>query len=170
MQLKIGDKVAVIDSTIEGTVKFIRENLVDIEDTDGFLRTYRTNELVNITRELNISDVPFPQNKTSKHPHRLSRSKEIIIDLHYKGTAANFPILEEQIKTFYRELNKALKTGKNKLIVIHGIGEGKLKQRLIKELNQQQIAFYEAPYHLYGYGALEINLSALSNKHYRYTN
>jgi dsDNA-specific endonuclease/ATPase MutS2 len=46
------------------------------------------------------------------------------------------------------------------MVVIHGVGEGVLKQEIRKELKEfyPHFDFYDASYQEYGYGATEIEL------------
>ena len=53
-KFEIGDKVAVLDDAISGTVIKINKDDISIETTDGFVMTFFVNELIklNNTNEL----------------------------------------------------------------------------------------------------------------------
>jgi dsDNA-specific endonuclease/ATPase MutS2 len=79
-----------------------------------------------------------------------------VIDLHLT-TQVEFP-LQTQLDTFERELDKALVRGLNQLYVIHGIGEGILKNEIHQILKAHpHVLEYKNEYHpLYGMGSTKI--------------
>lgn len=107
--------------------------------------------------------------KEFKQPMKVSVAKQKIkdltreIDLHieelmdsYSGLT-NAQILAIQLEHFEKELDYCLNNGIKKLIVIHGVGNGKLKQEITAILKTvDDISFYDASYKNYGFGATEI--------------
>ena len=87
-----------------------------------------------------------------------------VIDLHLTEDIINSPFYEPkdslriQLDLFEKELDNALVRGINGLIVIHGIGEGILKNAIHKILKQHPyILEYINDYHpLYGWGSTKI--------------
>lgn len=87
-----------------------------------------------------------------------------VIDLHLTEEVLNSPhykpkdSLRIQLDLFEKELDDALVRGINGLIVIHGIGEGVLKNAIHKILKQHpHISDYINEYHpLYGWGSTKI--------------
>lgn len=80
-----------------------------------------------------------------------------VIDLHLLSDNIEFPLVY-QLDTFERELDRALVRGLDHLIVIHGIGEGVLKNEIHKILKSHpHILEYKNEYHpLYGMGSTKI--------------
>ena len=67
--------------------------------------------------------------------------------------------LEYQLAYFERMLNTAIRDKKRTLIVIHGVGEGKLREEVRKILQfYEGIRFDDADPRRYGYGATEVTL------------
>jgi len=107
--------------------------------------------------------------KEFKQPMKVSVAKQKIkdltreIDLHieelmdsYSGLT-NAQILAIQLEHFEKEMDYCLNNGIRKLIVIHGVGNGKLKQEIIAILKSVDgISFYDASYKNYGFGATEV--------------
>lgn len=86
------------------------------------------------------------------------------VDLHiealeknWKGMS-NIAILAVQLNAFQRYLDMAISHHQHNLIVIHGIGKGKLKDEIHQILKQTpEVASFVNQYHAkYGYGATEI--------------
>lgn len=86
------------------------------------------------------------------------------IDLHIEKLQKNFAhlrnsdIVHLQLKYFQENMEKAIRAKEYKMIVIHGIGKGKLKQDIIALLRHYpQVKTFRNDLHpKYGYGATEI--------------
>ena len=64
-----------------------------------------------------------------------------------------------QLERFEKELQYCMSNGIKKLIIIHGVGNGKLKQEIISVLKTiEDIEFYDGSYKDYGYGATEVRI------------
>jgi hypothetical protein len=89
-----------------------------------------------------------------------------VIDLHIEEIIddyrrlSNGEILEIQLKKFHQVIQDALKKKIKRLIVIHGVGKGVLKNEIMKEVcNYNIISIHDAPYLEFGKGATELVLS-----------
>ncbi len=107
------------------------------------------------------SNSDFP--KKSK-PHASNNpASEMEINLHieelldnYNGMS-NAEIILVQLKHFQSALDTAINEHYRKLIIIHGIGNGRLKQEVRNILSSyKNLQFYDASYSKYGFGATEI--------------
>ena len=94
-----------------------------------------------------------------------NNKKELEIDLHieellddYSGMT-NSQIIQAQLNHFQKALNKAIDNKYQRMIVIHGVGNGKLKQEVRTILNSYSMQYFDAAYSKYGYGATEIIIS-----------
>jgi dsDNA-specific endonuclease/ATPase MutS2 len=69
----------------------------------------------------------------------------------------NFEMLNLQLDTAKRQLDFALRKRIQKVVFIHGVGEGILKEELYYLFKRYENAkFYDADYQKYGMGATEV--------------
>lgn len=175
MSLKKGDSVSVIDDNINGVVTKIIDVSITIETEDGFEMEFLEHELIktqSISSHLlsgtDISSVIKEKEQTSKPKSIKVKPKEryqpkMEVDLHihqltnhYKGWS-NFDILNLQLDTAKRQLEFAIKKRIQKVIFIHGVGEGVLKTELEYLFRRyENVKYYPADYQKYGLGATEI--------------
>ncbi len=94
----------------------------------------------------------------------VNRSKEVDLHLHElvdneKGIDSGDKI-RLQLSTFKSELEGAIKNKFDKITFIHGVGNGKLKHELRRELQRsyKQLKFQDASFKEYGYGATMVLL------------
>ena len=85
------------------------------------------------------------------------------VDLHIgklvprTGGLSNFEILNIQMDTAKRQLEFAMKKRVQKVVFIHGVGEGVLKAELETLFHRyENVKFYDADYQKYGLGATEV--------------
>ncbi len=73
---------------------------------------------------------------------------------------ANHEMLEIQLGRFRNEMETAISNGTRRIVFIHGIGNGTLKQELRKELTTKYKKYYfqDASFKEYGYGATMVIL------------
>ena len=91
-----------------------------------------------------------------------------VIDLHIEKITdsfdhlSNYEILTLQLDTFEKYFELAVLNHAPSLVVVHGIGEGKLKDEIHERLKQkEQVKSFVNQFHsLYGYGATEIYFSS----------
>ncbi len=99
----------------------------------------------------------------SKIRHHLEAPRSVV-DLHIEKLTdswkhlSNFEILSLQLKAFEKYYQLALSHYQPSLVVIHGVGEGKLRDEIhdILRLKNEVKSFVNQDHHLYGYGATEI--------------
>lgn len=91
---------------------------------------------------------------------------EAEVDLHISALLKDYSsmssaeILNYQTDYFSRMIDSAMAHNYRKVIFIHGIGNGSLRNAIIDILKQFEHAEYRnAPFATYGYGALEVNLN-----------
>ncbi len=82
---------------------------------------------------------------------------ELLVDT--RGLS-NHEMLEIQMKTFREKLDEAIKSGVKRIVFIHGLGNGTLKQEIRKELSLKfrKYAFQDASFQEYGFGATMVVL------------
>lgn len=88
------------------------------------------------------------------------------IDLHIDklvedaSTVPKGKILSTQLEYFERYLRQAIRVGVDRVFIIHGVGEGKLRDAIAKRLrsNKQVVSFKNEFHPRYGFGATEVEL------------
>ncbi len=178
---QIGEKVTFLHEHGTGVVKGFRSaHVVIIEDETGFERFFPLTELVKIHStefELGFNPEKF---KLAKESHtkatvyeREERSygnslsaKFWEIDLHIEELVdshrgmTNAEILRHQMSEFRSFFARAIHHRIPRLIIIHGVGEGVLKDEVRLFLaKKDHLEYFDAPYTHYGKGATEIRLS-----------
>jgi hypothetical protein len=106
------------------------------------------------------------QTERISKPHKINNAAyEMEIDLHieelidnYSGMS-NAEIVQLQLRHFQNALDIAIKDHYRTLTVIHGIGNGRLKQEVRTILTTMKMRFHDAPYSKYGFGATEITIT-----------
>jgi dsDNA-specific endonuclease/ATPase MutS2 len=172
---KIGDKVETIDDTIMGKVVQLDREEITIESDEGFLLTYRPNELLLVQRSSEIrvtnqevsmvkAEKELPKRKQSPVPRPKERNApKMEVDLHINQLVAstkglsNHEMLNLQLETAKRQLQFAMEKRIQKVVFIHGVGEGVLKEELNYLFGRyDNVTHYDADYQQYGLGATEV--------------
>lgn len=172
MKFAINDKVAAIDEAIDGIVVAIKDKIISVETPDGFEMQFREDQLVKTTGTAmhfkGISHAISQKDNFKKRPKNAPKPKErnaptIVFDLHIeklvksKKGMSNFEILSLQLDTAKKQLDFAIRKRMQKIVLVHGVGEGVLKADLYSMLRRyDNIKFYDADYVKYGQGATEI--------------
>jgi dsDNA-specific endonuclease/ATPase MutS2 len=72
---------------------------------------------------------------------------------------SNHEILSIQMERFEKELDEAIAKGMKKIIFIHGVGNGRLKQEISSILKSTKgITYQDASYKEFGFGATQVNI------------
>lgn len=177
--MKINDKVQALDDNFEGFVVDIQDNMVDVKSDDGFVVRFRQSELIpaisaqDAARLGRVPQAAIQEKEGAKtkktNPLESLKKKNKVppmeVDLHIEklvnrsGGMSNFDILNLQLETAKRQLAFARNKRIQRMVFIHGVGEGVLKEELYYVLRQQEnIDFYDADYQKYGLGATEVYL------------
>lgn len=103
--------------------------------------------------------------KISKSSREYLKSLEKEVDLHIEELVdntnglSNFEMLNIQLERFEKELDAAMEKNMKKIVFIHGVGNGRLKQEIISVLKTTKgVSFHDASYKEYGYGATQVNI------------
>ena len=178
MSFKTGDYVLVLDEDLSGIIRNIKGNIISIETDDGFLVDFKPNELVKKQKKesiktklfsrLSIDDVVSEkeQPKRNKQPKRKAKQRHeptMEVDLHinelvkFSKGMTNYDMLTLQLDTAKRKLDFAIANRIQKIVFIHGVGEGVLKLELEYLFGRyNNVRFYDANYQKYGLGATEV--------------
>jgi hypothetical protein len=103
-----------------------------------------------------------PKTSRSAKEHLKSLAKEV--DLHIEELVenvtnlSNYEMLNIQLEKFEKELDEGFEKNLRKIVFIHGVGNGRLRQEIISILKSTEgITFQDAPFKEYGYGATQVN-------------
>lgn len=144
-------------SNDHGFVSFLRPSVKSTESLDTSLSIYT---------KANQKTVSKTSHKESLHPIVKKAAFNPVLDLHAEKLIKNFnkmtkgEILNTQLQFFERFLDQAMNLGVKQLVLIHGIGNGKLKDEIATRLimNPNVNTFKNEFHPKYGYGATEIIL------------
>lgn len=179
-KFKIGDKVEVLDENITGYVDDLVGEMVIVITEDGFPLSYQADELLLKKEGIKVSnyeasmvkkDKEHPTKKRTSTPKPKQRNApKMEVDLHVhqlvKSTRgmSNFDIVNLQLDTAKRQLEFAIQKRIQKIVFIHGVGEGILKEELGYLFRKYEgIDWYDADYQKYGMGATEVYIRQSAN-------
>ncbi|GLB48934.1 Smr/MutS family protein [Neptunitalea lumnitzerae] len=176
MEIKKGDTVEVIDDSLSGKVLKLNEKEVTFETEDGFEMTFPRNEVVVIKNAISVANYEVaeilsekelkPRKKQIIKPKKQRNDPKLEIDLHIEKLVksprgmSNYDMLNLQLEVAERQLKFALSKRIQKVVFIHGVGEGVLKTELEFLFSRyENVRYYEADYNKYGLGAMEIYIT-----------
>ena len=175
--LKPGDNIELLDDNLSDVVQKVNGNIVTIKTEDGFLMDFPAEEMVRIDKDIeelggaadfNLDEVI--KDKTHKKPKKSQRIKPkersappMEVDLHINQlvrsakSMSNHEMLNLQLDTARHKLEFAMRKRIQKIVFIHGVGEGVLKMELEYLLSRySNVKYYDADYQKYGLGATEV--------------
>lgn len=177
---QLNEKVTFLYEIGEGIVRKIDElGIIIVEDESGFERAFRANELVKIhSSEYNLPEDNIAQinedDSISKLRHTIHKESQTgskgqievwEIDLHIESILdsnlgmSNADILSAQMKELRGFFKRAKDKHIRKLIIIHGVGEGVLKDDVRLFLSKiDGVEYYDANYSDYGKGATAVEI------------
>ena len=143
--------------------QFFKKNALILQISRNILTT----EIDKLTEDDFKKLVQEKEEKPATEKPAQKRTEEIVeIDLHINelldnsAGLSNSEILEIQKEKVESEMKLAIQTGVKKIIFIHGLGQGVLKQEVINLLKTKFKKYYfqDASFKEYGYGATMIIL------------
>lgn len=177
MKLSKGDYISVLDEDLKGTIINIVGNTITIETTDGFELEFQDNELIKVETDNTlrtdafskssfeevVSQKAIPKKKSLKVKPKERYQPTLEVDLHIHQLTNStrgmnkHDMLTLQLDTAKRQLEFAMRKRIQKVVFIHGKGEGVLKIELEYLFGRyNNVKFYEANYKKYGLGATEV--------------
>ncbi|MDG3583403.1 DNA mismatch repair protein MutS [Galbibacter pacificus] len=174
MKLQKGDLVETIDDAIQGKIIGVDNNMVTVTTNEGFNLKFSSNELIKIgkddTLKVTNADVFEAVREKQKGEKRKKRSPKMgkvlppmEVDLHIEKLTpstkgmTSFDMLNLQLDTAKGQLEFALKNRIQKIVFIHGVGQGILKTELEYLFGRyDNVTYYDADYRTYGLGATEV--------------
>jgi len=176
MSFHKGDRVKAIDDVLAGVIVEVLGGGMFKVECDGFDYTFLEHELVRVLEEdevelhnhvsrmkLKAKDISLSKpNKKKKEVQRNERGvMEVDLHLHEliedESGVHHGEKLRIQMDHCRTAIDRARANGEKRLVIIHGIGEGKLRSEVRELLDHLPgIRYHDAPYKLYGYGATEV--------------
>ncbi|MFT7613892.1 MAG: hypothetical protein ACI9J3_002872 [Parvicellaceae bacterium] len=178
---QIGDQVNFLNEEGGGAIQAINGDMITVETEDGFDYEYPAKELLKQgtdAYEVSQDDVDDQARaehnekatdafyKKFNHIDRMPKSDEMEVDLHIEnliqshGSMTNFEIVEVQMANFRRSMNSAVNRNLRRVVFIHGVGAGVLREEIRAELRAyfHQYEYLDGSYEKYGAGATEVIL------------
>jgi len=176
---QINEIVAFLFEKGGGIIRSIHNNTFWIEDETGFERPFSANEIVKIhgtayhlpdNEALQINeDDTFSKARHTVVQEKTGAKKPMDvweIDLHIESLLdshlgmSNAAILSTQLNEFKNFFKRAKSNHIRKIIAIHGVGEGVLKDEIRLFLTKKDgVEFYDADFREYGKGATAIEIN-----------
>ena len=181
MDFFIGDEIVFINENLRGQVIGIKGDILVVNCLKLDLEVHKS-EVIKINKEVDnfysklmvvdgsfvfSQDNELNENEKKDLPIELkiNISKNFELDLHIEKIIEKLDyihpkeILQLQLNAFYRGIFEAKNLGIDYLVVIHGIGKGVLKRKIIEFLKENEAIFFEADYNKYKGGAIEIKIN-----------
>ena len=142
---------------------FFAKNAIVLQITPNILQT----EIGNLTDDDLKKVVEAKEIKPEEKPAPKKKTDDVVeIDLHIQeliesaAGLSNADILEIQIEKVESEMRAAIQSGVKRIVFIHGVGQGVLKQEVTKLLKTKFPKYYfqDASFKEYGYGATMVIL------------
>jgi len=169
---RLGDRVEVLDEAIQGEVIEINGDEITMETDDGFPMQFMRHQLVKSGDAIEVSNyeahlVKEHKETPKRKKTRATKPKErnvpkMEVDLHIHQLSpstrgmTNFDMLNLQLDAAKRQLEFAIRKRIQRVVFIHGVGEGVLKEELIFLFKKYPVDYYDADYQKYGLGATEV--------------
>lgn len=172
---EIGDSVEALDDLTVGKVVKVSRGSITIESKEGFLLDFGPDELIKISSSESLKfghmevdkikaekDAP-KRNKNLRNKTKERNAPKMEVDLHIHQLAPStrgmtkHEMLNLQIDSAKRQLEFAIRKRIQKVVFIHGVGEGVLKEELYYLFRRyENVKYYDADYQKYGLGATEV--------------
>ena len=170
-KIRVGDIICFLDATGGGEVLHVNETEATILNEDGFEEIHPLNALVkrnshNIDQLLNAYIPDKPQKEVKKtHQQSIFKLKTQLvweIDVHIENLLddyyhlSNYEIISKQLDVCEEMILKAQKMNLRKLVIIHGKGQGVLRNEIHQMLYSFRLDFKDSDYLQYSGGATDI--------------
>lgn len=145
------------------TNSYFKKNALVLQITPSPMQTeldkLTQDDFKRVVKAKEIQDKP-------KQTLRKKSAEEVVIDLHITELLdnpeglSNREMLEIQMEAVTSEMNLAIKNHVKRIVFIHGVGQGVLKQEVANLLNRKFKKYYfqDASFKEYGYGATMVIL------------
>lgn len=168
---KPGTRVRLLDESVCGeVVRGLGNDVFEVLTEDGFSYEIHGDGLIEERMGAEAHALGNPLDPENHSPSRKTSASQTLktealleLDLHfealpeYSKRATPGEILAIQMRHLERHIDIARTRRLRKLIVIHGVGEGVLRENVITLLSAlEDVSFYDASFAQYGRGATEV--------------
>ena len=172
--IALPDKVSFLPDMVSCAIRHHSPQFADTEswpfDESGSYRVYNL-PIIPVQNQGVETEVQTPRKIPAdksgrKWMLREGKDGQVEIDLHLhellESTAgmSNHDKISFQLRHFEKCLDEAIERKMRRLIAIHGVGKGRLRDEIRSLLNARGIGYQDASYQKYGYGATEVRLKA----------
>ncbi len=171
-KIEVGDTIEVIDDSMQAEVIAVKGTTLTVMPEDGFELQFDISEVIKVEGELDVRtqnidqilrDKEIPKKRATRTKPKERNLPKMEVDLHIhqltsstKGMT-NHEMLTLQLDTAKRQLEFAIRKKIQKVVFIHGVGEGVLKLELHYLFGRyDNVKHYDADYQKYGLGATEV--------------
>ena len=174
--MKTGDRVSAIDDVVNGVITRIEGKVITVLTDDDFELEYSEKELIIVEKLISEDMLNFDQISdiiTEKEEKRPKKAKKVRsrdrnlppmeVDLHIHQLVnnhkrmSNYDMLTLQLDTAKRQLDFAISKRIQRIVFIHGLGEGVLCAELEFLFKRyDNLKYYGADFQKYGQGAMEV--------------
>ena len=172
MKFNVGDKISFLNEKGQGEIiSFPSKKAALILRDDGFEIPYPMDQLALVVNEKDLfnpgyvsqKDYTGKKNIPSKEKKKINDYLEVDLHIHELTNAtkhmSNSKMLDIQLRHCILKLNYAIENGIKKVVFIHGVGEGVLRNEIRNILKTyDNIEFFDGRYSTYGYGATEVRI------------
>ncbi len=166
---QVGEQIGFLHERGTGIIQRIDGKKCLVLDEDGFERWLLASELIRL-HEATVKIKKIPQKDSV--PKKVKKVESVKhkglklweVDLHIEELVdemrgmSSTEMLLKQLSVFKNKFNSAKNERVDILVVIHGVGEGVLKNEILMWLSkQEQIEVQSADFQKYGHGATQIN-------------
>ncbi len=145
------------------TVTIVSEQRIEEEDQTALFEKLK-GEFATVKKAVDQTKERNPKKGSEKEQDYLRKFglSSGDVDLHIEELTSdisgmsNSEIIQIQLSHFRKELDKAILRKARQLVLIHGVGNGRLKSEIRKELKEAGIRFRDADQSRYGLGATEV--------------
>lgn len=172
--INVGDRVEVIDQALKGKVIRLEKDTCVLLTDENFELPFSLKQIVKVSEDeikVNYHDamLAIAQKEVKRRKNRPVTNKKdkngvrLEIDLHIHQLTndtrnmTNYDMLTLQVETAQRQLEFAIANRIQRVVFIHGVGEGVLRTELEYLFGRyNNVSFYDAEYSKYGLGATEV--------------
>jgi len=158
---QVNDHVVFLSEVGGGIVTKIEGNYFYVLDETGFERPFLADQLSPVIRSMKKIELTesHKDNRAKSHVKPTSLDSIPEIDLHIEQLVenhvgwTNHEILTFQLRAFRSFLDKSENQKAKRIVVIHGVGNGRLKEEIRLFLNgSKRYQFCDADFSQYGFG------------------
>ena len=172
MSFKVGDRVRFLHEKGEGTVTAVKSLYkIKVELVEGLEIEVPASDLVPVgdmpVKDIDVSPKDSPVKNARSKVSKPHASHERLVDLHIEELRENYYLMNNtqklnvQLDHFKEELDDAIAGHIHKIVFIHGVGNGILRQSIRDILKTYDgVEYSDGAYKKYGAGATEVRIIA----------